>query len=325
MIRRREAIAGIGCAMALPAVARAQEAERVRRVGLLLPTSFGPFYQTGAAALRQELAQLGWIEGRNLRIDDYPGPLEQIDDRAAELVRSAPDVIIVWGIAATRAVQQRTRIIPIVFLSVGDAMASGIVNNVARPEGNATGFTNFFASFGGKWVELLKEVAPQTSRIAVVWNPNYNFNLSYANRASIETAAKAMAIEPVSIAVRSPAEIAQAIPAFAAQPNGALLFSPTPAFQILVYKLAVEYNLPSIGSGRDDAANGALLSYGSNRANLFREGAKYVDRILRGAKVGDLPVQFPTRFELIVNLKTAKALGLTVPNTILVSADEVIE
>ena len=194
----------------------------MRRVGLLFPTPFGR-----APALRQALAQLGWIEGRNLRIDVYPGPLEQIDDRAAELVRSAPDVIIAFGIPATRAVQQRTRIIPIVFLSVGDAVANGTVNNAARPEGNVTGFTSLFTSVSGKWVQLLKEVAPQISRIGVVSNPSYTESLGPPIQASVETVAKAMAIELVPIAVRSPAEIAEAIPAFAAQPNGGLLVRAT--------------------------------------------------------------------------------------------------
>jgi putative ABC transport system substrate-binding protein len=319
-MRRREFITLLGgAAAAWPIAARARQAEGVRRVGLLFPTRGG-----GAAALRQGLAQFGWIEGHNLRIDVYQGPLEQIDDRAAELVRSAPDVIIALGIPATRAVQQRTRIIPIVFLSYGDAVANGTVNNAARPEGNATGFTSSFTSIGGKWVELLKEVAPQISRIAVVSNPSYIGGRTPPIRADIETAAKVTAIELVPIAVRSPAEVAEAIPAFAAQPNGGLLVSAqgTADFQIPLYKLAVDYKLPSIGA---DAPNGALLSYGSNRASLFRQVATYVDRILRGAKVGDLPVQFPTKFELVVNLKTAKALGLTIPPTMLTLADEVIE
>ena len=323
-MKRREFIAGLGGAVAWTAGARAQQAEHVRRVGLLYPFSAGPFYQALAAALRQGLAQFGWIEGRNLRIDGYQGPLEQIDDRAADLVRSAPDVIVVYGVPATRAVQQQTRVIPIVFLAVGDAMVSGIVKSDASPEGNATGFTNLFASFSGKWVQLLKEVAPQISRIAVVWDRGYT--AGYFAPASIETAVKAMAIEPVPIPVRSPAEIAQAIPAFAAQPNGGLLVMPmVGVLQIPIFKLAVEYKLPTIGSGREYAANGALLSYGSNRTNLFRDAATYVDRILRGAKVGDLPVQYPTRFELTVNLKTAKALGLTIPPNLLALADEVIE
>jgi putative tryptophan/tyrosine transport system substrate-binding protein len=180
-----------------------------------------------------------------------------------------------------------------------------------------------FASLGGKWVELLKDVAPQISRIAVVWDTNYT--AGYFAPPSIETAIKTMAIERVPIPVRSPAEVAQAIPAFGAQPNGGLLVMPMGGLQIPTYKLAVEYKLPSIGSARQDAANGALLSYGSNRIDVFSDAASYVDRILRGAKPAELPVQFPTKFEMVVNLKTAKALGLTVPQSILLRADEVIE
>jgi putative ABC transport system substrate-binding protein len=214
--------------------------------------------------------------------------------------------------------------IPIVFLAVGDPMLRGIVKSVARPEANATGFTNLFASFPGKWMELLKDFVPQISRVAVVWDSGYSgYNSTLS---SIETEAKAMAIELIPVPVRSPAEVAQAIPAFAAQPNGGLLVLPMRVnLSIPIYKLAVEYKLPSTGSGREDAANGALLSYGSNIASLFRQGATYVDRILRGAKPGDLPVQFPTKFEMVVNRKTAKALGLAVPPSILVRADEVIE
>jgi putative ABC transport system substrate-binding protein len=278
------------------------------------------------AALWQGLAQFGWIEGRNLRIDAYPGPQEQISDRATELVRSAPDVIVAYGIVATRAVQRRTDVVPLVFVAVGDPVEAGIVKSVARPEGDVTGFTNLFASFGGKWVDLLKEVAPQISRIAVVQDSGFPLDIGPGGYfASIETSAKSMAIEIIVIRVRSPAEVAQAIPAFAAMPNSGFVVMPMGALQIPIYKLAAEYKLPAIGSARVDAANGALLSYGASTNDLFRAAAAYVDRILRGAKVGDLPVQFPTKFELIVNLKTAKALGLAVPPSMLARADEVIE
>jgi len=323
-MRRRDFIAGLGGVVAWPAAAQAQQVERVGRVGVLFPFPEGNLSTQRMAALRQALPQFGWIEGRNLRIDTYHGPQEQVVDRAAELVHSAPDVIVVYGVAATRAVQQRTRVIPIVFLAVGDPMSSGIVKDVARPEGNATGFTNLFASFGGKWVQLLKEFAPQVSRIAVVWDPGYTGG--YFASPSIETAAKAMAIEVVPIPVRTPAEAARAIPAFAAEPNGGLLIIPMRfILEGPILNLAVEYNLPSIASGREEASLGALLSYGSNRTSMFRDAATYVDRILRGAKVGDLPVQFPTKFELILNLKIAKALGLQVPGRLLAFPDEVIE
>jgi putative ABC transport system substrate-binding protein len=326
-LRRREFIAALGGAAATwPIATRAQQGERVRRVGVLYPFPGGgnPVFTRRMAALRQGLAQFGWIEGLNLRIDAYHGPQEQVDDRGAELVGSAPDVIVVYGVPATRAVQQRTRIIPIVFLAVGDPIANGIVKSVARPEGNATGFANLFASLGGKWVELLKDAAPQIFRIAIVWDTNYT--AGYFAPSWIETATKAMAIERIPIPVHSFVEIALAVPAFAAQPNGGLLVMPMrPNLSIPICKLAVENKLPSIGSAREDAAKGALLSSGSNRNDLFRDAATYVDRILRGEKPSDLPVQFPTKFEMVVNRRTAKALGLEVPLSILVRADEVIE
>jgi putative ABC transport system substrate-binding protein len=220
-------------------------------------------------------------------------------------------------------VQQQTRLIPIVFVAVGDPVQNGIVKSVARPEGNATGITNLFASVGGKWVELLKEVAPQTSRIATVWHPTFQLG---AYSGAIETTAKAMAIELAQISARTPAELAPAIAAFAAQPNGGLLVSAAagllaePAFN-----LAVLHKLPSVGPFREIADAGSLVSYGSNITELFTGAATYVDRILRGANVTDLPVQFPTRFELIVNLKTAKAIGLEVQSSMLTRADKVIE
>ncbi len=325
-MRRREFIAVLGGAVAWPAAAQEQKAERVRRVGVLHPFPEGNLFTQRMAALRQGLAQFAWIEGRNLRIDAYPGPQDQISDRAAELVGTAPDVIVAYGIVATRAVQQRTRVVPIVFVAVGDPVEGGIVKSVARPEGNVTGFTNLFASFGSKWLDLLKQVAPRISRIAVVQDSSFPLGIGPGGYfASIETSAKAMALEVVVIRVRTPAEAAQAIPAFAAQPNSGLLVMPMGVLQIPIYKLAAEYKVPSIGSAREDAANGALLSYGANRNDLFRAAAAYVDRILRGAKLGDLPVQFPTRFELVLNLKIAKALGLEMPRTLLALADEVIE
>jgi putative tryptophan/tyrosine transport system substrate-binding protein len=316
-MRRREFIAGLGAA-AWPVTARAQQNERVRRVGVLYPGLEDPISQERLAALRHGLAQLGWVEGRNLQIDTRYGPQGQLSDRAAELVRSAPDVIVVGGGEPTRAVQQRTHIIPIVFVSVGDPTENGVVKNIAHPEGNASGFTNLFGSFGGKWVELLKRVAPQISRIAIVRDPVIS-GQSYAT--SIEMAVNAMGIKLAQI---SSTEIDHAIPAFAAQPNGGLLVMPARPNKHLA-NLAIEHKLPSIGSGREDAAVGTLLSYGSNRVDLFRDAASYVDRILRGTKVTDLPVQFPTKFELVVNRKTARAIGLTIPESFLLLVDEIIE
>jgi putative tryptophan/tyrosine transport system substrate-binding protein len=227
MIGRRELIAGLGGTVAWPVVTLAQQAERVRRVSLLYPFPEGPsYYAPRVAALREVLAQLGWIEGRNLKINLYPGPQEQISDRAAEVVRSAPDAIVVFGPNATRAVQQQTHTIPIVAVALGDPEAGGLVKSIARPEGNLTGFTNAFASFGGKWVQLLKAVVPQMSRIAMI----SDISLAVPGQSGLippmEAAAKEMGIEAVQITVRTPAEAAVAIRAFAEQPNGALAVVP---------------------------------------------------------------------------------------------------
>jgi putative tryptophan/tyrosine transport system substrate-binding protein len=329
MIRRRKFIAGIGgIAVASPLGALAQQAERERRVSFLYPFPEGPrYYAPRVAALRERLAELGWIEGRNLKIDLYPGPQEQISDRAAELVRSAPDVIVVFAVPATRAVQQQTRTIPIVAVALGDPVAGGLVKSMARPEGNVTGFTNALPSFGGKWVQLLKAVAPQMSRIAMVSDISLAVpGQIYGLIPPIEAAAKAMGIEAVRIAARTPAEAAVAIRAFAEQPNGGLaVVPPMGTLEGPVISLAAEHKLPSVGLTRVEADIGTLLSYGADNILVFRDAATYVDRILRGAKVGDLPVQFATKFELIVNLKTAKTIGLEVPRALLALADDVIE
>jgi putative ABC transport system substrate-binding protein len=326
MIGRRQFIRLLGgAAAAWPIAARAQ-AERVRRVGVLYPFPAGNLFTQRMAALRQRLAQLGWIDGRNLRIDGYPGPQDQISDRAAELIGSAPDVVVAFGIVATRAVQRRTPLVPIVFVAVGDPVEAGIVKSIAHPDGNSTGITNLFASFGGKWLDLLKKVAPQISRVAVVQDSSFPLGIGPGGYfASIETSAEAMALEIVVIRVRTPDEAAQAIMAFAAQPDSGLIVMPMGFLQVPIYKLAIEYKIPSIGSAREDAANGSLMSYGANSDDLFRGAAPYIDRILHGAKVGELPVQFPTRFELVLNLKTARAIGLTIPPSLFSIADEVIE
>jgi putative tryptophan/tyrosine transport system substrate-binding protein len=289
----------------------------------LYPFRENRFNASRVAALRERLAQVGWIEGSNLQIDLLPGPQEQISDRAAELVRSAPDIILAFGPGATRAVQELTRTIPIIFSDVGDPVRNGLVKSIARPEGNATGFANQFGAgggFGAKWVELLKAAAPQISRIAIVTSAGGPFPV-------IETAAKEMGIEPVRIAaVRTRDEVATAIRLFAAQPNGGVVVRPGMSGLISsVVTLAHEYKLPSIGGSRVEAEVGTLLSYGENNISVYRDVATYVDRILRGAKIADLPVQFATKFELIVNLKTAKTIGLEVPPNLLALADEVIE
>src|SRR5262245_17626809 len=329
-MRRRDFIAGVGSAAAAsPLSARAQQDGRVRRIGVLQSgAESDPSFQDDVAGLRQRLQQLGWIEGRNLRLDlrFSDGDLGLIGRYAQELVDFAPDVLIVGGVASTRALQERTRTIPIVFVSVGDPVASGIVRSIARPEGHATGITNLFPSIAGKWLEFLKEASPLMTRVALVFPVGFTVTETYL--ASIETAAKALSLNGVKTPVRNTTEIQRAIEAFAAEPNGALILVPPPlvsASRELILRLAAQHRLPVCLYDGRDVARGGLMSYGPNFTDLYRSAASYVDRILRGAKISELPVQFPTRFELVINLKAAKAIGLEIPETLTARADEVIQ
>jgi putative tryptophan/tyrosine transport system substrate-binding protein len=320
-MKRREFIAGLGGAVAWPLAARAQQAERVRRIGIL---SRGD--TTDRILQGDWLAKLGWIEGRNVRFDrfsaDDPDRLRVL---AGELVRLAPDVIVVISLPATRMVLQQTRTIPIVFSTVGDPVAGGLLQDIARPEGNATGITNQYQSLGGKWLELLKEAAPRTTRVAIMFAPE-NVNDQYFG--VIDAAADALAVKAIRTPYRTAAELERAIDAFAVEPNGGLVMVPPPpslSNRELINRLALKYRLPTIYSFRSFAAEGAMMGYGSDDLEVSRIAATYVDRVLRGAKINELPVQFPTKFDLVINLKTAKAIGLTVPQSILLRADEVIE
>jgi putative ABC transport system substrate-binding protein len=321
-MRRREFIAGIaGSAAAWPIAARGQQpSDRVRRVAALALAS--PTRLERVAALREELQKLGWREGRNLRLD-----VSTVDDPAAlraaaeEVVKSAPDVIFALTGAVTRVVQTHTRTIPIVFVGGGDPVQTGLVSNVARPGGNTTGFANQFATIGGKWLELLKETSPRVTRVAILFNPERGGGQS----ASMESAATQLGATTVSIPFRNPAEIESAVEAFAAEPNGALILPgalPSPAEFETIGRLALKHRLPLM---YQLIGEGVLISYGPDPSDLVRGAASYIDRILRGAKPGELPVQFPTRFRLVINLKTAKAIGLAVPPSIRLRADEVIE
>jgi putative ABC transport system substrate-binding protein len=329
-MNRRKFITLLGTAAAWPVAARAQQRERVRRIGWLIGRAENdPLSQASRAAFQEALAKLGWIEGRNLRIDlrfaaDDP---YRIRAYATELVRLAPDVIVTGAAVATRAVQQQTRTIPIVFVGGGDPAAIGLVRTIARPEGNITGFSGPEPSIAGKWLELLKEAAPRVSRIAIVFNPE--IAPTAPNYISlIEASAPALGIQTIKAPFHNAIEIVRAIDSFATEPNGGLIILPPPdttAIRETIVPLAAENRLPAIYPGRSDAAAGGLLAYTTDQVDTSRRTATYVDRLLRGAKVADLPVQFPTKFELIINLKTAKALGLTVPITLLGRADEVIE
>jgi putative tryptophan/tyrosine transport system substrate-binding protein len=327
-MRRREFIAGIGSAVVWPLAVRAQQVEQVRRIGTL-QTLGSQNDQVQQAYLKfnlDALANFGWIEGRNLRNDVRfgAGEAERIRALAAELVSLNPEAIITGGVPATRAVQQQTQSIPIVFVSVGDPVASGIVKNIAHPEGNITGITNLFPSIAGKWVELLKEMAPRIQRIGLLYNAQFSFS-GYFH--AIDEAARALTI-PANIPYRDAIDIVQSIDAFAAEPDGGLIIvppSPAAAYREIVLHLAARHRLPTICPDRGYVAEGGLMSYGSSNIDLARRVAYYVDRILRGAKVSELPVEFPARFELVINLKTAKAIGLTIPESFLLRADEVIE
>jgi putative tryptophan/tyrosine transport system substrate-binding protein len=328
-MRRREFITLLGgAAAAWPVAARAQQAGGMRRIGWLIGADENdPGSQAQRAAFRESLAKLGWIEGRNLRIDlrSGAGIRDRIRAGAAELVSLAPDVIVTTTSSTTLAAQEQTRTIPIVFASGGDPVAAGLLRNIARPESNTTGFSLTEPSIGGKWLELLREGAPSASRIAVIFNPELVVGGYFA---SIEAAAPALSLQAIKMPVRDAVDVARAIDAFAATPNGGLLVLPPPpnaAIFDAILRLATEHRLPAIYGSRRLANAGALIAYGADDVDLNRRAASYVDRLLRGAKVSDLPVQFPTKYDLVINLKTAKAIGLTIPEVFLLRADEVIE
>ena len=325
-MKRRQFIAGLGSAAAWPAVARAQQDGRVRRIGILSGRDeTDPIDQTQQNALREELAKLGWIEGRNVRFDFRPGDPNRLRMYADELVRLAPDAIVVGGGPAAQALVQRTRIIPIVFTSVGDPVAIGLLKDIARPEGNATGITNQYQSFGGKWLELLKEAAPRTARVALIFAPETLNNQYFL---AIDATAEVLGVKAIQTPYRNAAELERAIDNFAAEPNGGLVIVPAPpstSNRQLIIRLALKHRLPTIASSKDFPAEGGMMAYGSDSVLQFRTAASYIDRILRGAKIIELPVQFPTKFNLVINLNTAKALGLTIPETLLATADEVIQ
>jgi putative ABC transport system substrate-binding protein len=328
-MRRREFIAGLWSAAAWPVVVRAQQGDRVRRIGVLISGDENdPERKRRLSTLTQALVDLGWTDGRNVRMDLRWGGSDanRIRALAQELVGSQPDIIVTSATPATVAVQQETRAIPIVFASVADPVASGIVARLERPSGNITGFANLEATLGGKWLELLTEIAPGLKRATIMFNPD-SAPLS-AYMPSFETAARSLKVVPIPAPVHSDAEIETAIIALGREPGGGLVVMPdifTNAHRASIILAAARNNVPALYQQSVFARDGGLLSYGADAVETYRRAATYVDRILRGAKPGDLPVQFPTKFEMVVNLKTAKALGITVPQSILLRADEVIE
>jgi putative ABC transport system substrate-binding protein len=329
-MRRRDFINLLGAAAASwPLTARAQRDGLVRRVGWLTAAAENdPGQQANRAALGEELAKHGWIEGSNLRIERRfgAGNPRLIDAYAAELVDLGPDVLVTIIGAATEAARRQTRTIPIVFLGGPDAVAGGLVQNIARPEGNITGFSSREPSIAGKCLELLKEAAPRVTRVAIILNPDAASGPSYL--ASIEAAASALRVQAIKTPVRNAVDTVRAIDAFATEPNGGLFVLPPPpptAVLDTVLQLTTQYRLPAIYTNKPDAAAGGLLVYAMDPIDMIRRAATYVDRLLRGAKVSDLPVQFPTKYELVINLKAAKTIGLTIPEALLLRADELIE
>ena len=327
---RREFIAALlGGAAAWPLAARAQQGDRVRRIGVHMPFDENdPEGKRRYSALTQALADLGWTDGRNMRIDlrGTGDDINLIRARAQELVGLQPDIIVTNVTLAIVAVRRETPTIPIVFVYVTDPVASGIVARLDRPSGNITGFANHEASLGGKWLELLSEIAPDLKRAAIMFSPDRSPARAYIP--SLETAARSLKVEPIIAPVHSDLEIETAIVSLGREPGGGLVVVPDPftaAHRAPIIMAAARNQVPTIYYGSNFARDGGLLSYGADQVDLFRRAGSYVDRILRGAKPGDLPVQFPTKFEMVVNLKTAKALGIRVPPSLLARADEVIE
>ena len=329
-MRRREFLGVVGGAVAAwPLGARAQQGEPVRRIGVLLPAAADDAeYQARVGAFLQELAQLGWSIGRNVRIDTRWATADAAEIRrhAAELAALAPDVILASGTSTVGPLLQATRTVPIVFPNVVDPVGAGFVESLARPGGNATGFMVFEYSLAGKWLELLKEIAPSTTRAAILRDSRTP--TGPAQFGIIQAMAPSLRVEVNPVNVRDAGEIERAVVAFARSANGGLIVTGSAGATLhrdLIVTLAARHKLPTVYSFRSFVPAGGLISYGADFLDQFRRAAGYVDRILKGEKPADLPVQAPTKYELVINLKTAKALGLTVPSSVLARADEVIE
>jgi putative ABC transport system substrate-binding protein len=329
-VKRREFITLVGGAtVAWPLTARAQQPERMRRIGIFMPgAADNSEFQDRNVAFLQALAEKGWALGRNARFDYRwgAGQIERYPAFAEELVALAPDVILGNGTATVRALQQTTRSVPIVFANITDPVGNGLVASLARPGRNTTGFISHEMGFSGKWLELLKEVAPRVTRVAVVRDSAISSQIGLLG--AMQSAAPALGIELRAVEVQDPDEIRRAITDFAREPNGGLIVSAGARAVLhreLIVMLAAQSRLPAVYPFRTFVSGGGLMSYGADTIYVYRQAASYVDRILKGEKPADLPVQAPTKYELVINLKTAKMLGLTVPDALLARADEVIE
>jgi putative ABC transport system substrate-binding protein len=328
-MRRREFITLTGAVAVWPLAARAQQPDGMRRIGVLLPAAADDAeFQARVRAFLQELAQSGWTIGRNVRIDTRWATANADDIRrhAAELAALAPDVILAHGTSTVAPLLQATRTVPVVFTALSDPVAAGFVDSLARPGGNATGFMNFEFSLSGKWLELLKQIAPDVTHVAVLRDPAISSGIGQFS--AIQSAAPSLRMDVSPVNVRDAGEIERAVAAVARSAHGGLIVTGSGLAQLhrdLIITLAARHKLPAVYYERFFVAAGGLVSYGANYIDQYRRAAGYVDRILKGEKPADLPVQVPTKYELVINLKTAKGLGLTVPPQLLSRADEAIE
>jgi len=325
-MRRRHFITLLGSAAAWPLALRAQQSGQMRRIGVLMPlASDNPEGQARITAFLQELQKLGWTEGRNLQIE-YRWGSGDLQKAAVELVALSPDVILTNSTQAVAVLQQATRSVPIVFALVADPVSAGFVDSLAKPGGNITGFTNFDYGMGAKWVELLKEIAPYVTHVGVIRDPTVT--VSIGQLAAIQSAARTLGLEVSPLGGRDARDIERTVTEFAGGSNRGLIAVGSPLAtnnRDLIISLAARHRLPAVYPFRFFVTDGGLISYGSASVDPFRQAAGYVDRILKGEKPADLPVQSATKYELVINLKTAKALGLTVPPSLLSRADEIIE
>jgi putative ABC transport system substrate-binding protein len=329
MMKRREfTTISFGLLAAWPFALRAQQGEPTRRVGILVPYAEGDAEGKAViAALQRGLEELGWVPGRNVRFEVRwaAGDPDKARELARELIGMAPDVIVPSSNLVTAIVLQETRNLPVVFIFVGDPVGSGFVASMARPGGNATGFAVLENAIAGKWVETLREIAPQVSRVGFILHPETPTNVGLLRAAE---AAAPSGVKLIPLGVHNTAEIEKAVTGFTTDPGSGLIVAPhavTFANREIIIELASRFRLPAVYAFRSFAAGGGLVSYGTNQIETWRHGASYVDRVLRGAKPADLPAQFPTTYELVLNRKTAKALGLEIPPSLLARADDVID